>query len=338
MSASKSLSKEATDTRPPALLVTHEEGPYLAPRVLAVHGYEWIELSGEGQVGPYLVVKETMGAVGVPFASITLTDIPRVRPVHRALWDVYCQVKAGDDLRGAVLELAKEYGELRVKRERCGFAFGEHTTRPCYGESLATWTDAIVSTGRLVTLWDLVNAEDEHELEQHIKWEPERKPKRIVWDARDGWDAPGPHFVIAEDSDRASINAQLLRDWPPGPRLSPARAALMLKLNRVLRNSVSPQVVMDARRHQKGFVGGLIPGNLAAAGYLQLYLEVTGQDRSQRCAAPECRWWIRRETGARRLYCNDACQQAAYRWRQAKEGETVTTTVTTPTGRTRRQR
>jgi hypothetical protein len=187
------------------------------------------------------------------------------------------------------------------------------------GESLANWSDEILTMRRAVDLWEAARDGDVSRLERRIIWtedgsgiqidtHPELVDRQVP-DPSDrverGWIA-GMH--LGDDVHGRFVQGDLIR---------PALHYVQSKINTKLQGRASPRLLWDPNRER--LILYIVPDGLIGALWLQFARAVERDSRFRQCA--ECGIWFELAPGTARadkLYCSTPCRTKAYRKRQAE--------------------
>jgi hypothetical protein len=187
------------------------------------------------------------------------------------------------------------------------------------GESLADWTDEILTMRLAIDLWEAARNGDVEQLERWISWTEDGRGVRMISHPE------LPEGQLPDPPDRvelAWIASSLLDDdvlgrFVRGDLVKPALHYVQGKINAKLEGRASPRLLWEADRDRLGLY--IVPDGLIGALWLQLARAVERDSRFRQCA--ECGIWFELARGTARadkLYCSTPCRTKAYRKRQAE--------------------
>jgi hypothetical protein len=219
-----------------------------------------------------------------------------------ALYETFATLNPAPD---RVLAFANKYGWLG-KAETC-IVPGKRTSNGFFAESLSLWKEEIRDAA--LARWlihrvidnDLATGEkksadriaiDRQELKQAIQWSRDAvglsanvQGSRVSFGSKVPDGGYRVDLAIAKDH---HLRTELFQGWKMGGEnpLQPARYALIEIMNGKLRDS-SPRLFFD---NSGEFQGRIVPRDLVALIWLQMYRLLAGQTRVRQCVV--CREWM----------------------------------------------
>jgi hypothetical protein len=309
-------------------------GIFAQAQLVAKDGYYWVpelpkdwvhpkEDPGAPQEGPWL--RERAPAF-MPREVRAKAPLKRDK-VNAGLHRLFASLEPSEK---DVLRFAKKWGQLGRKQ---GLVLGSAG----YAESLPYWQDEITGMQRLISLWELVRAEDVQALASYVRWQHRPRQVRIDLALRegklhaegarrrservkltcptDGTDLPqlvppdlpeGISELLACDHKEHEYGTEFLADWTDGDVIAPARYYLHLEVNRHLEGHVSPVISTPDAGGKVEF--WFVPDSLLASLYILFALELSDQLLPSRiCRATDCRKVFVPAT-AKQKYCSGTCR------------------------------
>jgi hypothetical protein len=208
----------------------------------------------------------------------------------------------------AILAFANQHGPLGHGEMLVDPAGSFEQDYP-YGESFEFWRRQIQKMAALVRTWDLARREETGILTHLVKW------------TRPGERADGPVRVEVTIPPWEPWWTEAPVPWRFDSILDPARAIVVLHLNRVLRETTAPQVLMPEGKPTLQNV----PQSLLGALYVSLAHELAGVThaaeqcpnwRDPRCGKHNINGWFVPKT-TKQGYCSNACRNTV--WRREKK-------------------